>query len=76
VNQPPQLLSIKPIRRWGHSRIVTLSKEVREALKVDAGDQIVFRKVGRYVFILAAKAFQIAPVTSKEMAQARTALES
>jgi len=75
VSETPQVLSIKPIRRWGHSRIVTLSKEVREALKVEAGDQIVFRKVGRYVFILAAKAFQIAPVTNKEMAMARAALE-
>jgi antitoxin component of MazEF toxin-antitoxin module len=74
MSNTPQILSIKPIRQWGHSRVVSVSKEVRAALKVEAGDQIVFRKVGRYVFIMAAKAFQIAPVTGEEMALARAAL--
>jgi antitoxin component of MazEF toxin-antitoxin module len=74
MSETPQILSIKPIRRWGHSRVVSVSKEVRAALKVEAGDQIVFRKVGRYVFILAAKAFQIAPVTKEEIQLARAAL--
>jgi bifunctional DNA-binding transcriptional regulator/antitoxin component of YhaV-PrlF toxin-antitoxin module len=49
-------------------------KEVREALHVQAGDQIVFRKLGRYVFILAVRADLIAPVTKEEMTLAREAL--
>jgi antitoxin component of MazEF toxin-antitoxin module len=75
MSDTPQILSVKPIRQWGHSRVVTVSKEVREALKVQPGDQIVFRKVGRYVFILAVNAGLLAPVTKQEMAMARAALE-
>jgi antitoxin component of MazEF toxin-antitoxin module len=74
MSNTPQILAIKPIRKWGHSQVVTVSKEVREALKIQAGDHIVFRKIGRYVFILAAQAFQLAPVTKQEMALAREAL--
>jgi len=74
MKDTPQLLAIKPIRKWGHSTVISVSKEVRQALNVQPGDQIAFRKVGRYVFILAVKAFQIAPVTKQEMLQAREAL--
>lgn len=70
----PQILSIKPIRKWGHSQVVTINKEVRAALNIKAGDQLAFRKIGRYVFILAVNAVQIAPVTKQEMAAARSAL--
>jgi len=76
MSETPQILSIKPIRKWGHSQVVTVSKEVRQALCVQAGDQIVFRKIGRYVFILAVNAIQLAPVTKQEMALAREALGS
>lgn len=72
--ETPQILAIKPIRKWGHSSVVTVSKEVRRALSVEPGDQIVFRKVGRYVFILAVNAGLLAPVTKEEMAMAREAL--
>lgn len=74
MNDTPQVLSIKPIREWGGSYVVTLTKEVREALNVQAGDHVVFRKLGRYVFILAVRAAQLAPVTKQELAMAREAL--
>jgi antitoxin component of MazEF toxin-antitoxin module len=74
MTDTPQILAVKPIRKWGHSQVVTVSKEVREALNVQAGDQIVFRKVGRYVFILAVRASLLAPVTKQEIAMAREAL--
>jgi antitoxin component of MazEF toxin-antitoxin module len=74
MSETPQILAVKPIRKWGHSQVVTVSKEVRQALDVQAGDQIVFRKLGRYVFILAVRASLLAPVTKQEMALARAAL--
>jgi len=74
VNETPQILAVKPIRKWGHSQVVSVSKEVREALNVQAGDHVVFRKLGRYVFILAVRASQLAPVTKQELAMAREAL--
>jgi antitoxin component of MazEF toxin-antitoxin module len=72
--ETPQILSIKPIRKWGHSQVVTVGREVRQALNVKPGDLIAFRKIGRYVFILAVNAIQLAPVTKQEMALAREAL--
>jgi antitoxin component of MazEF toxin-antitoxin module len=74
MSETPQILSIKPIRKWGHSHAVTVSKEVRDALNVKAGDKIAFRKFGRYVFILALNGALVAPVTKQEMAMARAAL--
>ncbi len=74
MSDTPQILSIKPIRKYGHSQVVTMDKEVRQALNVKPGDKIAFRKIGRYVFILAVNAIQIAPVTKQEMALAREAL--
>jgi hypothetical protein len=76
MSDTPQVLSIKPVRHWGGSYVVTLVKEVREALKVKCGDQLVFRKVGRYVFVLAVNGSLLAPVTKEEMQMARAALES
>jgi antitoxin component of MazEF toxin-antitoxin module len=72
--ETPQLLTIKPVRKWGHSYVVTLPKEVRSAMGVKAGDQITFRKIGRYFFIAVVHAFAVAPVTKEEMRQARAAL--
>jgi antitoxin component of MazEF toxin-antitoxin module len=74
VSETPQLLSIKPVRRWGHSHVVTLAKEVRTALALEDGDQVVFRKIGRYVFIAVARAYALAPVTKDEIRKAREAL--
>src|SRR6266851_1148168 len=73
IMETPQILSIKPIRKWGHSQVVTVGREVRQALNVKPGDLIAFRKIGRYVFILAVNAVQLAPVTKQEMALAREA---
>jgi antitoxin component of MazEF toxin-antitoxin module len=72
--EPPQLLATKPVRKWGHSHVVTLSKEVRSALKIKAGDQVTFRKVGRYVFIALVNPFMVAPISEGELRQAREAL--
>src|SRR6266851_1101636 len=60
IMETPQILSLKPIRKWGHSHVVTMDKEVRQALNLKPGDKIAFRKIGRYVFILAVNAIQIA----------------
>jgi antitoxin component of MazEF toxin-antitoxin module len=73
MTETPQLLAIKPVRKWGHSHVVTLSKEVRAALDVKAGDQVTFRKVGRMVYIAVIRAFQVAPVSEAEKRQARAA---
>ena len=70
MKDTPQLLSIKPVRRWGYSHVVTLSKEVRSALGIKGGEQICFRKVGRYVFIAVVNAFAVAPVTREEIRRA------
>ena len=70
----PLLLSTKPVKRSGHSYVVSLSKEVRSALNVKQGEQLAFRKVGRYVFIAVVRAFAVAPVSKEEFRQAREAL--
>lgn len=74
MNATPQLLSIKPVRKWGHSHVVTLPKEVRSALNLKDGDHVSFRKFGRFVFICALRAFQVAPITAEEKRAARAAL--
>lgn len=74
MKDTPQLLSTKPVRKWGHSHVVTLSKEVRQILGIKEGDQVTFRKVGRYVFIAVVHAFAVAPVSKEEIRQAREAL--
>lgn len=74
MSDTPQLLSIKPVRKWGHSHVVTLSKEVRAVLGIKDGDQVTFRKVGRYVFIAVVHAFAVAPISKGELQQAREAL--
>lgn len=70
----PQLLSTNRVRRWGGSYVVSLTKEVRQALGLTDGDTIAFRKVGRYVFVSVVRAFAVAPVTKEEIQQARAAL--
>jgi len=74
VSETPQLLATKPVRKYSHSHIVTLSREVRDVLGVKAGDVLAFRKVGRYVFISVVRAFQVAPVTVEEKRQAHAAI--
>jgi antitoxin component of MazEF toxin-antitoxin module len=74
VSDTPQLLSIKPVRKWGHSHVVTLPKEVRSVMGIKEGDQITFRKIGRYVFIAVVHAFSVAPVSKEEIRLAREAL--
>jgi antitoxin component of MazEF toxin-antitoxin module len=75
MSETPQVLSIKPVRHWGGSFVVTLVREVRQALKIKAGDQVVFRQVGRYVFVVKVNGSLLAPVTKEEMQMARAALE-
>jgi hypothetical protein len=74
VNDTPQLLSVKPLRKYGHSHVVTLTKEVRSALNVKDGDQITFRKLGRYVFLAVLRAYAVAPVSAEEKRLARGAM--
>lgn len=70
----PMLLSTKAVRKRGASHVVTLSREVRQALDIKVGDQIAFRKVGRYVFISVVRAFVVAPVSEEEMRQAHASI--
>jgi antitoxin component of MazEF toxin-antitoxin module len=74
MTETPMLLSTKPIRKWGHSHVVTLPPEVRAVLGAKLGDQLTFRKVGRYVFLAVVHAFAVAPVSEEEFRQARAAL--
>lgn len=74
MSEIPQLLATKPVRKYGHSHVVTLPKEVRSVLKIKQGDQITFRLIGRYVFIAVVRAFAVAPVSKEEFRQAREAL--
>ena len=71
----PQLLATNRIRKWGGSYVVSLTKDVRKALGVTEGDNIAFRKVGRYVFVAVIRAFVVAPVSKDELQQARVALD-
>lgn len=70
----PQLLATNRIRKWGGSYVVSLTKEVRKALGVKDGDDVAFRKIGRYVVVAVVHAFAVAPVSSQEVKQARAAL--
>jgi antitoxin component of MazEF toxin-antitoxin module len=70
----PQLLSVKPVRKWGHSHVVTLSKEVRSLLKIKLGDQVIFRRYGPYVYIGVLRAAVVAPIAKTELAQVHAAL--
>lgn len=70
----PQLLSTNRVRRWGGSYVVSLTKDVRQALGIGANDTVAFRKVGRYVFMSVVRAFAVAPVSKEEIQQARAAL--
>lgn len=70
----PQLLAVKPVRKWGHSHVVTLSKEVRSLLKIKLGDQVIFRKYGPYVFLGVVRGAVVAPMAKTELPQAHEAL--
>jgi antitoxin component of MazEF toxin-antitoxin module len=72
----PRLISTNRIRRWGGSYVVTLNKEVRQALGIGADDTIAFRKVGRFVFVSVVRAFAVAPISKEEIRQAHEALGS
>jgi len=74
MSETPKLLATKPVRKWGHGYVVSVPKEVREALSCGVGDQIAFRKVGRYVFIAVVRAFAVAPVSEEEKRQAHAAI--
>jgi antitoxin component of MazEF toxin-antitoxin module len=74
VSETPQLLSTKPVRRWGNSYVVTLSQEVRKALGIKLGDRVAFRKLGRYVVMGVERACQVIPVSSEEKRQAHEAI--
>lgn len=72
--QTPELLSVDRVRRWGGSHAVSLNKAVRTVMGIQVGDQIAFRKVGRYVFISVVRAEVVAPVSKDEVAIARRSL--
>jgi antitoxin component of MazEF toxin-antitoxin module len=72
--QTRQLLSLKDVRRWGNSTVVTLSKEVREALNAKVGDKLAFRKVGRFVLLVVVRAVTVCPITEEEIREGHAAL--
>lgn len=71
--ETPLLLDIKPVRKVGHSHVVSLSREVRAFLNIQVGDRLSFRRVGRMVYLSVIRAFQVAPVSNEEKRQARAA---
>lgn len=70
----PLLLSTKRVRKWGHAYVISLDKQLRKVMNVKEGDDIAFRKIGRYVFVAVVRAYAVAPVSKEEMRQAREAL--
>jgi antitoxin component of MazEF toxin-antitoxin module len=74
VSDTPLLLDQKPLRYWGGSYVVTLNKSVREALGVKVGDHVAFRKFGRFVFLFVIRPQVVAPITEKEIREARASL--
>lgn len=74
MSDTPQLLSTKRVRCWGGSHVVTLSKEVREALQLKEGDTVAFRRYGRYVVLAVVRVFTNIPMSQEEAARARAAL--
>lgn len=72
--ETPVLLGTKRIRKWGHSHVISLPAEVRDALGVKMGDSITFRKVGRYVVMAVVRALTVAPLTEKEIRESREVL--
>lgn len=74
MSETPRLLAVRPVRVWGHGHVVSLTREVREALGAQLGDQITFRKVGRYVFISVLRAATAIPISDSEFKEAREAL--
>ena len=74
MSETPQLLATTRVRKRGGSHVISLTSRVRAALGVKAEDQVAFRKIGRYVFIVVVNAFAVAPVSEKEIQQARAAL--
>lgn len=74
MSETPTLLAVRPVRVWGGGHVVSLTPEVREALGAKKGDQITFRKVGRYVFIAVLRASTAIPISDNEFKEARAAL--
>lgn len=72
--ETPLLLAIKPVRKVGHSHVVSLSREVRAVLGVQVGDQLSFRRVGRVVYIAVLRGLSLAPVSNGEKKLAREAV--
>jgi hypothetical protein len=75
MSEPQKLLSVRPVRMWGGGHVVSLEKVVREELGIRLGDQITFRKIGRYVFIAVVHVNETVPVSVEEVEVARVALE-
>jgi hypothetical protein len=75
MSEGVRLLSVRPVRLWGHGHVVSLPPEVRDVLGARFGDQIVFRKIGRYVFISVVHADERIPVSVEELEVARKVLE-
>lgn len=49
-------------RKWGHSMVIVLPRELREFLGVVHRDLIAYRKVGRYVLLRRIRAGELVPV--------------
>jgi hypothetical protein len=75
MSKPQGLLCVKPVRKYGHGHVISFPPEVREVLGAQFGDQIVFRKVGRYVFLSVLRVAEEVPVSVDELEGARTVLE-
>lgn len=63
------------MRLWGHGHVVSVPPEVRDVLGAQFGDQIAFRKVGRYVFISVVREVEEVPLSVDEVEEARKVVE-
>lgn len=71
MGAPQRLLAVRPVRVWGGGHVVSLPPDVRDVLGAKKGDQIVFRKVGRYVFIEVMRVPETAHLSVDEIEGAR-----
>lgn len=68
--EAPGIFRTSRVRRAGHAAVISLPKPIRKLLDAEIGDEIAFRKIGRYVVISVIRAFQVIQVSEEEKRKA------